>query len=322
MFNSARREKRSEAAEAEEEETVADLLQARRKEKGMKATATAMAGLSLDSRVGNKKMAPRSPRGGGADDPKPRLGKSLSRGVKPVEELEDGEEWEEATEDEDAEDEAYEQTKQVEAASRIFYKAQSVAELLNLRGNAVAPSPAPSPAATATATATEGAVTLTALAEGEVAVPAAAAVPTAAAAAAHEERLNELVKRRQEMVRLEAKLKGLEEALTTERTELRRLEKQLPPAADRFTTLIASKSSTALLQLRDEQLAAKADKERRRQARADKKKRAKAKEAKRKASDAPPTVKAEDRSTSAENVQQQPQQQSPKEDKSKTRSSS
>jgi hypothetical protein len=49
----------------------------------------AMAGLSLDSRVGHK-MAPRSPCGGG-DNPK-RLGKSLSPGVKPVVELEEGEE--------------------------------------------------------------------------------------------------------------------------------------------------------------------------------------------------------------------------------------
>jgi hypothetical protein len=246
-----------------------------------KANAAAMAGLSLDSRVGNRL----APRGGGAGTDH-KLGKSLPR--KSHENADEGEEWEEAVNDDDDYDEEVEETKQVEAASRIFYKSKSVAELL---GVPVKPKAASSSTSSSSSSSSDssssssssssaGNVTLSTLSQSSQDSIDTLKVPTATDHA-HEERLNELVKRRQEMVRLEAKLKGLEEALTTERTELRRLESQLPPAASRFTTHIATKSSTALLQLRDEQLAAKAAKEQRKKARAEKKK---AKEAKRKAS--------------------------------------
>jgi hypothetical protein len=241
-----------------------------------------MAGLSLDSRVGNR-LAPRG--GGAGTDHKQHLGKSLPRGKS--KEADEGEEWEEeaVNDDDDDYDEEVDETKQVEAASRIFYKSKSVAELL---GVPVKPKAASSSTSSSSSSSSDsssssssaGNVTLSTLSQSSQDSIDTLKVPTSTDHA-HEERLNELVKRRQEMVRLEAKLKGLEEALTTERTELRRLESQLPPAASRFTTLIATKSSTALLQLRDEQLAAKAAKEQRKKARAEKKK---AKEAKRKAS--------------------------------------
>lgn len=260
----------------EADESVSDLLQARRQHK---ANAAAMAGLSLDSRVG-KRMAPR---GGGGTDHKQHLGKSLSRG-KSLENADEGEEWEEETVNDDDYYDEVEESKQVEAASRIFYKSKSVAELL---GVPVKPKAAES-SSSSSSTSSDSSSSSSESSAGNVSLATLSqssqdSIDTLKTTTdhAHEERLNELVKRRQEMVRLEAKLKGLEEALVTERTELRRLESQLPPAANRFTTLIATKSSTALLQLRDEQLAAKAAKEQRKTARAEKKK---AKEAKRKAS--------------------------------------
>ena len=128
--------------------------------------------------------------------------------------------------------------KQSEAASRIFFKRESVTELLSF---------------------TDGKAVHADLSASAPAAPVSE-VPRSDAEVTEDRQealVRNLLRRKQELSHLESHIKRLEEAPAKEQAELAQLEAELPsPAASRLTTLIATNSSNALLELRDQHLAA------------------------------------------------------------------